>query len=183
MQKGPHPHLRQDVPDAAGALLHPVTLAALALLLLNDHVLKAAWPGPVTGKLSDLAGMAFFPILLLSAWELVFALRGRWRGPTVLALATAVAVTAAGFILIKTVPMAAQTAGWMLGWSQWLLSLPVHLLMGAPLPPISRAMIVADPTDLAALPALTLAIGVGASRLQSGAVPATRSAIAARAMR
>lgn len=33
----------------------PDTLVVLWLLLLNDHVLKARWPGPVTGKLSDLA--------------------------------------------------------------------------------------------------------------------------------
>ena len=29
---------------AGSALLHPVVLGAVALLLLNDHVLKARWP-------------------------------------------------------------------------------------------------------------------------------------------
>ena len=39
-------------PRTAGdALLSPLPCLAIALLLLNDHVLKAAWPGPVTGKL------------------------------------------------------------------------------------------------------------------------------------
>ncbi|MCB9744821.1 MAG: hypothetical protein H6740_19675, partial [Alphaproteobacteria bacterium] len=32
---------------------HPLTLSAVALLALNDLVLKQAWPGLLTGKLSD----------------------------------------------------------------------------------------------------------------------------------
>ena len=44
----------------AGELFHPVTLAALALLVVNDRVLKGALPGAVTGKLSDVAGLASF---------------------------------------------------------------------------------------------------------------------------
>ena len=46
-------------------LLGVVPLAAIALLFLNDHILKAAWPGLVTGKLSDVAGFVFFPFLLV----------------------------------------------------------------------------------------------------------------------
>lgn len=47
------------------ALLHPVTLAALGLLLLNDLVLKGVWPNPwTTGKLSDLAWVIFASPLL-----------------------------------------------------------------------------------------------------------------------
>jgi hypothetical protein len=39
--------------------------SALALLLLNDHVLKCSGflPGAVTGKLSDLAGLVVAPVL------------------------------------------------------------------------------------------------------------------------
>jgi hypothetical protein len=46
------------------ALLHPLWLASLALLVLNDHVLKRAAGGVVTGKLSDLAGLVVAPVLL-----------------------------------------------------------------------------------------------------------------------
>ena len=47
------------------ALLHPVTLGALGLLLLNDLVLKGLWPNPwTTGKLSDLAWVVFASPLL-----------------------------------------------------------------------------------------------------------------------
>ncbi|TCB96187.1 hypothetical protein E0H26_16325 [Micromonospora zingiberis] len=45
-------------------LIHPVTVAATALLILNDHVLKAAYPGWLTGKLSDVAGLVMAPPLL-----------------------------------------------------------------------------------------------------------------------
>jgi hypothetical protein len=47
-------------------LLHPLPLAAVAVLALNDHALKGAGvlPGWVTGKLSDVAGLFFFPLLL-----------------------------------------------------------------------------------------------------------------------
>jgi len=45
-------------------LSHPVSLAGLALLLLNDHVFKQLWHGLVTGKLSDIAGRMMFPPLL-----------------------------------------------------------------------------------------------------------------------
>src|SRR5688500_18032602 len=47
------------------ALANPAFLAALAVLLINDHVLKGAGllPGWVTGKLSDLAGLIVAPVL------------------------------------------------------------------------------------------------------------------------
>lgn len=53
----------------AAALTHPVTVGALAILLLNDLVLKALWSNPwTTGKLSDLAWVMFASPLL--AWLL-----------------------------------------------------------------------------------------------------------------
>src|SRR5690242_20127817 len=60
----------------AGALLHPLPLAAVAVLAINDHLLKGAGvlPGWLTGKLSDIAGLFFFPLLLTAlargAWKL-----------------------------------------------------------------------------------------------------------------
>jgi hypothetical protein len=73
---------------------HPVVLAALAVLLLNDHVLKHAWPGPVTGKLSDVAG----PVV---AAALLGALARRLSRRAEAAAWLAVAVA---FALLKAVP-------------------------------------------------------------------------------
>ena len=60
---------------AESALTHPVTVAALGVLLLNDLLLKAIWPHSwLTGKLSDLAWLVF--ALPLLAFLLSFATRG-----------------------------------------------------------------------------------------------------------
>lgn len=45
-------------------LLAPPVLACIVLTALNDHVLKRTVPGLVTGKLSDFAGLFFFPFLI-----------------------------------------------------------------------------------------------------------------------
>lgn len=57
---------RTTAPGAAAGLLHPGWLFALAVLLTNDHLLKGAGllPEPLTGKLSDLAGLVVAPVLL-----------------------------------------------------------------------------------------------------------------------
>ena len=58
----------------ASALTHPMTIAALAVLLINDLVLKALWSNPwTTGKISDLAWVIFASPLL--AFILSFAAR------------------------------------------------------------------------------------------------------------
>jgi hypothetical protein len=71
-------------PPLGRELLHPLPLGAVALLLLNDHVLKQAGllPGWLTGKLSDVAGLFFFPILLFVAVDAMSGRRasaGSWR--------------------------------------------------------------------------------------------------------
>lgn len=48
-------------------------LASLLVLLLNDFWLKSVWPGVITGKLSDFAGIALVTLLLLAV-----APRNRW---------------------------------------------------------------------------------------------------------
>ena len=53
--------------------LHPLSLAALALCAVNDHLLKGAGllPSIVTGKLSDFAGLLFFPLFFTAALDTV----------------------------------------------------------------------------------------------------------------
>jgi hypothetical protein len=152
-------------PGPGDALLHPISLLALGVLLLNDHVLKSAWPGPITGKLSDLAGMVFFPILLVSAAELAPPVRGSGRGATRRPTTLAVALSGAGFVALKTLPDVATAAGSVFGIAQWTLALPVRLATGASVPAIGHGMVVTDPTDLIALPCLAIAAWIGLGRV------------------
>jgi len=54
-------------------LLSPAFLVSLLLLLLNDFVLKPSYPGALSGILSDLAGMVFFPIFFVAVAEFIAA--------------------------------------------------------------------------------------------------------------
>jgi len=82
-------------------LAHPLTIVAIAVLLLNDHVFKQAWPGLVTGKLSDVAGLVVAPPVLGLLFGLFLADR--------IGAAAAVLVTGVGFALVKL------TTAWK-GW-------------------------------------------------------------------
>lgn len=75
---------------------HPASVAALVLLIVNDHVLKAAHPGWVTGKLSDVAGMIFAP-------PLIAALLGWSRSASMVAVGV-------GFTFVKTSAYGAELA-------------------------------------------------------------------------
>ena len=44
--------------------MHPITLAALATWIVNDHYLKGAHGGVVTGKLSDVACLIVVPLMM-----------------------------------------------------------------------------------------------------------------------
>jgi hypothetical protein len=74
-------------------------VASVAVLALNDHVLKDAFPGWWTGKVSDVVG----PIVVAT---ILTVLVGR---------TPAVALTVAGFFALKTIPGMAETAAPLLG--------------------------------------------------------------------
>ncbi len=101
------------------ALSHPLSLAAIGLLLLNDHVLKAAAPSWLTGKLSDFAGLFFFPFVFIAILTIPFVGGPlRHRTPAWMP-ALAFGVTAIWFAAIKILPAAnavmAQVVGWFAG--------------------------------------------------------------------
>jgi len=122
--------MRNSTSQAGSGLGHSLFWAALALLLLNDHVLKGAHvlPGVLTGKLSDFAGMIVAPVVLAA----LFRVRGRSGRMTVLASVAAV------FATVKLSRPMADALEWLttytpLPWRIWC-----------------------DPTDLVALSVLPL---------------------------
>lgn len=143
-----------------GALIcHPVALASLIVLVANDHLLKGLAPGVVTGKLSDIAGLVYFPLLVVAVLELVRRRSSVAARRDVLA-AAACLVTAIAFVSIKTIPAATGLFNEALGWAQWVVGGGV--LAGAPLVPTRG---VTDPSDLVALPGLFVAFGVAGLRV------------------
>jgi hypothetical protein len=138
---------------ATRALTAPVTIAAIAVLVVNDHVLKAAYPGWVTGKLSDVAGLAFFPLLLAAVAERIGS-----RGVRVTVIAAA--ATGVVFAAVKTVPLAADAYRVGLAALQWPARAIGALVGGRATPGLGEVQLVMDPTDLLALPALAIPLAL-----------------------
>lgn len=112
---------------------HPGTLGAVLVLLFNDHVGKRAWPGAVTGKVSDLAWMLVSPVVLALVSTPLLRLRGDW--PAIVGLSG----TAVMFAVAKSGPSGGELASAVWSWS------------GVP------SRIQGDRSDLVALPALGIA--------------------------
>lgn len=128
-------------------MIHPFVVAAILLLLTNDHLLKQRFPGPVTGILSDIAGLVFFPLALVAAVELTTR---RVVGARTIAWFVAMTgLVFAGTELLPSVSIALEVA-W--GWSRTVIG------GGRPV------AFTADPTDLLALPALVVAWVIGGRR-------------------
>ncbi|MEV1285786.1 hypothetical protein [Micromonospora sp. NPDC049679] len=128
----------RPAPGGAGAPLawlgHPVTVIALVVLVVNDHVLKTAFPGWATGKLSDVAGMVLAPPLVAVVATLLVP-----RLPSRIAVAAGLASVGAAFTAVKATGYGAGVAS--AAWS----------VVNGP------SVVLADPTDLLALPALAVA--------------------------
>lgn len=77
----------------------PWFIVAVVVLAFNDHVLKGVWPGWVSGKLSDVAGVVVIGTLLAVL-----------SGPT-----WGVVLAGVGFAALKTVPGVAELAAPLLG--------------------------------------------------------------------
>ncbi|MEO7734209.1 MAG: hypothetical protein ABIY55_24815 [Kofleriaceae bacterium] len=137
-----------------GEALHPVTLAAVALLVVNDWRWKPRFgPSLVTGKLSDLAGLIFAPLVLSAAIGLVLHVLARLgaRVDPSLSRRRLLACTAATGAVFAAVKLSPAAAGLLVA----LIS-----RLGRP------AEIYLDPTDLLCLPALGLALWIGRDELR-----------------
>jgi hypothetical protein len=147
-------------------LLQAVPLAALGLLVLNDHVLKAAHPGWLTGKLSDVAVMALLPFVILAmadlaslAWPRIPP-AGRW------AIIGSVAASVALFTLIEVTPLGADAYRWGLAAAQWPIRALVAALTSGSVPELVPVRLTSDFTDLLTLPAAGVILLLDHARLR-----------------
>jgi hypothetical protein len=136
--------------------MHPITLLCVLLLVVNDWVLKRefreGFAHAVVGKLSDVAGLAFAPVVLTASIGLVFALAARLGARvdpslTRRRLVLAIAATGAGFAAIKLSPAAAD-------------------LFVRALEVVRPAEVSLDRTDLLTLPMLAVAYWIGRDELR-----------------
>lgn len=122
---------------ALSLLAHPACLAALGLLLLNDHLLRRMWPSWWTGKLGDVAWLMFAPFALAAivSW-LVRNPRHEGR-----VFGAAFGLTGLVFAAVK---LSAQANHALMGLASVVVGIPLSTRV--------------DPTDLLALPALGFGI-------------------------
>ncbi|NVB79577.1 MAG: hypothetical protein HOV81_14365 [Kofleriaceae bacterium] len=136
-----------------GEAMHPVTLVAVVLLVVNDWILKSRFHGAVTGKLSDIAGLAFAPVVLTASIGLVLAGAARLGAKvdpslTRRRLIGCIVATGAVFAAVK---LSADAAA---------VLVRVLSALGRP------AEIALDRTDLLTLPALAIAYWIGRDELR-----------------
>jgi hypothetical protein len=92
----------QGFENSLRCLQHPSALLSTAVLLLNDHVFKIISPSWSTGKLSDFAGLFFFPFVVAAGLSLLlskFKLKSHDIGQL------AFGFVAIWFILLKIFPL------------------------------------------------------------------------------
>ncbi|HSD86574.1 MAG TPA: hypothetical protein VLB44_03635 [Kofleriaceae bacterium] len=142
---------------ASRAFMRTAPLVAVALLVVNDHVLKARYPGLVTGKLSDLAGLVFFPLLLAAIAEQIGVRRG------IATVKAAVVATGVAFAAFKLSAPAGEVYRVGLAALQWPVRAVIAHLHGLALPALGRAHLTQDPTDLVALVALVVPLWLARS--------------------
>ena len=134
-----------------GGLIDPLAMVSLATLVVNDHVLKAAarstpW-AVVTGKLSDVAGMVFFPILVVAGLELWQRWRSSYEGPQLRQAIAVAAVVAVVFAAINVSDDAGIVYAWSLAVLQWPFRAGLAWLSSSSLPALRPVVHVVDPAD------------------------------------
>lgn len=133
----------EDLP--VGEALHPVALLAVVVLVVNDWVLKPRFHDAITGKLSDVAGLVFAPVLLSAVIGLLLRLARRDGHLTHRRLVACCVATAAGFAAVKLCAPVRESLAALLG---------------------HHAEFYPDPTDLFALPAVLVAYWIGRDELR-----------------
>jgi hypothetical protein len=113
-------------------------LSCVALFVFNNFWFKHAYPGVVTGKLSDLCAAFFMPLFLAALFAQLFPACGARR------FTYGTGITVLAFLLMKSTASGASALNFMVefltGWSGFRF-----------------AQNIADPSDLLALPFSLLA--------------------------
>lgn len=155
-------------------LVRPWPVLALIVLAVNDHLLKGSglFPGWFTGKLSDFAGLLFFPLLLVTLWNLacegingIVRRHMLWSSPTTTQLMIAATATGAFFSAVQIHEPVAE----------WYASVTASLAFWSDAP---RAEVTMDPTDIAAVPMVFLSFLLGQraiARVPPGRLPWLRA--------
>ncbi len=132
---------RNEALDKALFLLsRPASLAAMAVLLLNDHLLRRLWPSWWTGKLGDFAWLYFMPFAAAALLALVLPRR----------LARARCTDPVGWLAFGAIGGVFSLAKTLPFFHAWLVS-SLGALLGFP---VGWRR---DPTDLIALVSLAAA--------------------------
>ena len=128
----------------------------LVVWILNDHLFKEMFGNGLTGKLSDFAGVAVFPLIPVALYELGCAYRNeipkKRQGVLLLSLG-ATALLMAGINLWGPAADALRVG---LGAAQWPFRCVWGLATEGIVPPRLPVVHTADPTDLVSLIALGL---------------------------
>ena len=127
---------------------------ALGLWALNDHVLKGAWGGWFTGKLSDVVSLMVFPLVAAAVYEWSAAVLGReprWTPRVIVGFTVAAAAVMAGINTLESWAWAYELG---LGAAQWPYYALKALVLGYPVPGPGRVVLTMDPTDLITLPSI-----------------------------
>lgn len=132
-----------------GEAMHPVALLGLAVMIVNDWVLKPRFgPSAITGKLSDLGGLLAAPLFLTAAIGLVLRLfRAKDPYLTHRRLVLSIAATGVVFAAIK-------------------LSAHAAAAFVAVISVVRPAEVYLDRTDLLCLPILGIAYWIGRDELR-----------------
>ena len=150
--------------SAGDALRHPLVLAMAALWLLNDHFLKGAYGNAWTGKLSDVASLAVFPLLPLCVYQIGCAWAGLRPARSAAILAISLFATGAVMLTINVYEPAAEAYRVGLGIAQWPFRGAWSLWLEGALPPLRPVVLTMDPSDLWTLPALLIPWWIGDDR-------------------
>ncbi|HIN92492.1 MAG TPA: hypothetical protein EYM99_06670 [Alphaproteobacteria bacterium] len=135
---------------------HPLTIGMLVVWVLNDHLFKEMYGNALTGKLSDFAGMAVFPLIPVAAYELGCSYRKispRFQRHVLLMSLGTTAILMAGVNLFEPWADALRIG---LGAAQWPFRCVWWLATEGIVPPLVPVFHTADPTDLWSLVALGL---------------------------